>query len=121
MKTDKENWEDLVHKGAVLQTDRYSGYVELSSVDIESLELRKFKAGVAFAQANLKHEPSVKELISALKESKNFCQDVLANANKAMAEDCPKCDYQCMGCLRIVDDCDSTKKLISDALQKLEG
>ena len=67
---------------------------------------------------NAKLRAAGKGLVEALKGAGYFCQDTLARVNQAIATDCsnPECDYQCQGCLRSVDDCESTKVQIKEAI-----
>lgn len=59
-----------------------------------------------------------KVLSEALDEAKWFCQDQLARANQAINTDCPKCDYQCQGCIRSIDDCEALKKKVNEVIAK---
>lgn len=63
------------------------------------------------------------ELVEALKECGYFCQDQIARTNTAIETDCSNegCDYQCSGCIRSIDDCESTKGLIGKALTAHEA
>lgn len=45
----------------------------------------------------------------SIKEFKDLIQDQLARVNEAINTDCPKCDYQCQGCIRSVDDFENMK------------
>jgi hypothetical protein len=63
MKTDKENWDEAVEREAQLNSDK--------ELDLAGFRTRQehricaFKAGVAFATANILHEPRVKSLNNA--------------------------------------------------------
>lgn len=65
------------------------------------------------------------KLVECLQECRNFTKDVLARVNKAIATDCPSCDYQCIGCINSVDDCESVKikidKALADHKRMMEG
>lgn len=74
-----------------------------------------FKAGAAWQAERCE------KLVEALRSARDFCQDSLARTNAAIATDCPNCDYQCVGCIRNVDDCEYTKKIIIKALAEYEG
>ena len=60
--------------------------------------------------------PLVKGLVEALRESKDRVMDQIARGNKAISEICPKCDYQCQGCIRALDDMDELKCKLIKAL-----
>ncbi|MBA3756212.1 MAG: hypothetical protein H0X02_08320 [Nitrosomonas sp.] len=81
-----------------------------------------------FASARWQHKvlldkvaPLLAEMGNVINESGYFCQDVLARVNQAIATDCPKCDYQCQGCIKSVDDCEATKSKINATLAKLKA
>lgn len=60
------------------------------------------------------------KMAEAVKEAKYFFQDQLARINKAIATDCPNCDYQCEGCLGSIDDCEYVKGIVIKALASYE-
>ena len=56
-----------------------------------------------------------------LKDARDFAMDTLARANQAIETDCDKCDYQCQGCIRAIDDAEAVKYNISIALEKIKS
>ena len=64
--------------------------------------------------------PLIEKMKLALQECSYFCQDQIARTNKAIEADCPDCDYQCVACIQSIDDCESTKKKIREALSELK-
>lgn len=62
-----------------------------------------------------------KSLVEVLKDTRDFAQDVIARANRAIDTDCPKCDYQCAGCIHNIDDCEDIKKKITKALANAQA
>lgn len=72
------------------------------------------------ANEHKKERLKVAKLREALREAKDFAQDTLARANRAIETDCDKCDYQCEGCIGAIDDCESVKKIIIKTLAETE-
>ncbi len=75
-------------------------------------------------KAQAKHERVLQMLEIAeaeLKDARDFAMDTLARANQAIETDCDKCDYQCQGCIRAIDDAEAVKYNISIALEKIKS
>lgn len=71
-----------------------------------------------------KHERVLQMLEIAeaeLKDARDFAMDTLARANQAIETDCDKCDYQCQGCIRAIDDAEAVKYNINIALEKIKS
>ena len=64
---------------------------------------------------------ALKVAVEVLEECNNFCQDQKARANQAINTVCSneECDFQCDGCLRSIDDCESTSVRVKSALAKI--
>ncbi len=103
MKTDKENWDELVEREAkrLYSEDRENktdnGLMALTS-------LWKFKAGVAFARTNVNKIPEVKELVEAaqLAKSRSLDWDMMSSEDS-------------------LRELQNMRGKLFDALQKLEG
>ncbi len=95
MKTDKENWEEMIEKEA----EKHIACCGVRSCNDD------FKAGVAFAQANLKHIPEVMKIIELARQIEGYAIHLQRCANRRNV------NYKC--------DCGIIE--IRAALQKLEG
>lgn len=77
-----------------------------------------------YTDLKAKHERVLQMLEVAeaeLKDARDFAMDTLARANQAIETDCDKCDYQCQGCIRAIDDAEAVKYNISIALEKIKS
>jgi len=87
----------------------------------EQLAMQAFIAGLSAERAKHERVLQMLEIAEAeLKDARDFAMDTLARANQAIETDCDKCDYQCQGCIRAIDDAEAVKYNISIALEKIK-